>query len=84
MAKTLFSTPSPPVRLAKIAIGNPAIGNYGQLEATAVSLIHSRKVKMTDGLQLSIIETYPQLIGYDQDVYNYFKEQFVIFTLVSL
>jgi len=24
-----------------------------------------------------VIETYPQLIGYDQDVFNYFKEQYV-------
>lgn len=28
-------------------------------------------------LQLSIIETFPQLIGYDPEVYDYFKEQSV-------
>ena len=27
--------------------------------------------------QLTVIETYPQLIGYDPDVFNYFKEQYV-------
>ena len=27
--------------------------------------------------KLTVIETYPQLIGYDQDVFNYFKEQYV-------
>lgn len=26
-------------------------------------------------IQLSIIETFPQLIGYDPEVYDYFKEQ---------
>ncbi len=26
---------------------------------------------------MSVVETYPQLINYDPDVYNYFKEQFV-------
>ncbi|KLO07455.1 alpha/beta-hydrolase [Schizopora paradoxa] len=59
IAKALFSTPSPPVQLAKIVIGNAYMGNYGLVESPA----------------MSIIETYPQLIGYDQDVYNYFKEQ---------
>ena len=28
-------------------------------------------------MQLTVIETYPQLIGYDPQVYNYFKEQCV-------
>ena len=27
--------------------------------------------------QVTILETYPQLIGYDPDVFNYFKEQYV-------
>jgi hypothetical protein len=31
--------------------------------------------------QLSVIETFPQLIGYDPEVYNYFKEQYVPHTL---
>jgi len=28
--------------------------------------------------QLSVLATYPQIIGYDQDVYNYFKQQLVV------
>ena len=30
---------------------------------------------------MTVIETYPQLIGYDQQVYEYFKEQYVIFNI---
>jgi hypothetical protein len=29
-------------------------------------------------VQLSFIETFPQLIGYDPEVYQYFKEQCVV------
>jgi hypothetical protein len=25
--------------------------------------------------QISVLETYPQIIGYDPDVFNYFVEQ---------
>lgn len=28
--------------------------------------------------QLSVLATYPQIIGYDQDVYDYFKQQLVV------
>ena len=27
--------------------------------------------------QVNVIETYPALIGYDEDVFNYFREQSV-------
>ncbi|KAF8524852.1 alpha/beta-hydrolase [Hysterangium stoloniferum] len=60
ITKTYFGTPNPPVHLAKIAIGDGAIGAEPLFEDMPV---------------LSIIETYPQLIDYDPDVYNYFKEQ---------
>ncbi|KAF8524846.1 alpha/beta-hydrolase [Hysterangium stoloniferum] len=60
ITKTYFGTPNPPVRLAKIVIGDGAIG--------AEPLVEDMPV-------LNIIETYPQLIDYDPDVYNYFKEQ---------
>jgi hypothetical protein len=33
--------------------------------------------------QLSVLATYPQIIGYDQDVYNYFKEQLVLSSYFS-
>ncbi|TDL15662.1 alpha/beta-hydrolase [Rickenella mellea] len=60
ITKTYFSTPNPPVKLAKIAIGDGAIASGNVFE---------------DLPALSVIETYPQLISYDPNVYNYFKEQ---------
>ncbi len=35
-------------------------------------------------VQLHLIETYPQLIGYDTEVYEYFKTQYVIFCQLIL
>ncbi|KAF4610524.1 hypothetical protein D9613_006929 [Agrocybe pediades] len=58
--KAYFSMKNPPVKIAKIAIGD---GTYTSEEVFAYAPA------------LSVIETYPQLIGYDHDVYNYFKEQ---------
>ncbi|TDL15661.1 alpha/beta-hydrolase [Rickenella mellea] len=60
IAKTYFSTINPPVKLAKIVIGDGAIASLNVVE---------------DLPALSVIETYPQIIGYDPNVYNYFKEQ---------
>ncbi|EMD39305.1 hypothetical protein CERSUDRAFT_82042 [Gelatoporia subvermispora B] len=60
ITKAYFSTPNPPVNLAKIAIGDGTIGNGATFEQMPT---------------LQIIETYPQLIGYDTDVYEWFKEQ---------
>ncbi|KAI0777947.1 Alpha/Beta hydrolase protein [Irpex lacteus] len=52
--------PEPPVNLSKIAIGNGAIGSVYEIEILPA---------------LSLIETYPQLISYDAEVYQYFKTQ---------
>ncbi|KAF9028443.1 alpha/beta-hydrolase [Hymenopellis radicata] len=60
ITKTYFSMESPPVKLAKIAIGDGSIAS-GQVFELLPSL--------------TVIETYPQLIGYDSGVYQYFKEQ---------
>ncbi|KAJ8474878.1 hypothetical protein ONZ45_g15798 [Pleurotus djamor] len=60
ITKTIFSTPNPPVNLRKIAIGDGAIGPIAVYEEMSV---------------VSVIETYPQIIDFDQDVYNYFREQ---------
>ncbi|KAI5119135.1 hypothetical protein M0805_005741 [Coniferiporia weirii] len=60
ITKAIFSTPNPPVKLSKIAIGNGAMGAEPEYEELPT---------------LTVIETFPQLIGYDPDVYNYFKEQ---------
>lgn len=58
--KAIFSTPNPPVRVVKAAIGNGAIGTIDESEEMPA---------------LQIIATYPQLIGYDPAVYEYFQTQ---------
>ncbi|KAI0083180.1 Alpha/Beta hydrolase protein [Irpex rosettiformis] len=60
IAKTYFGLTNPPVNLAKIAIGDGSLGND-----VAVEILPT----------LTVIETFPQLIGYDPDVYEYFKTQ---------
>ncbi|OJT10631.1 Pheromone-processing carboxypeptidase KEX1 [Trametes pubescens] len=60
IVKHLFESPSNPVTLGKVVIGNPALGSVATLRDVPV---------------VSILETYPAIIGYDPDVYNYFKEQ---------
>ncbi|KAF8967659.1 Alpha/Beta hydrolase protein [Flammula alnicola] len=58
--KAYFDMPNPPVKVEKIAIGD---GTYSSEQI--FELLPA----------LSVLETYPQIIGYDQDVYNYFKLQ---------
>ncbi|KAJ3548230.1 hypothetical protein NM688_g5322 [Phlebia brevispora] len=60
IAKALFSTSNPPVKLSKIMVGDPAFGSNNEFKTMPT---------------LSLIETYPQLIAYDTDVYDYFQEQ---------
>ncbi|KAJ7062145.1 alpha/beta-hydrolase [Mycena amicta] len=60
ITKTLFATPTPPVTLKKIAIGNGAMGSAAVYEELPT---------------LTTIQTYPQLINYDPEVYEYFKTQ---------
>ncbi|KAJ7083434.1 Alpha/Beta hydrolase protein [Mycena epipterygia] len=61
ITKTIFSTPNPPVNLAKMIVGDGTLGSVAAFEMVPT---------------LTTIETYPQLIGYDPDVYNYFKTQY--------
>jgi len=58
--KAYFEMTNPPVQIPKIAIGDGTIPDSVVFELLPA---------------LTVIETYPQLIGYDQDVFNYFKEQ---------
>ncbi|KAL5492153.1 hypothetical protein ACEPAI_3600 [Sanghuangporus weigelae] len=58
--KSIFSAENPPVNLSKAAIGNGAIGTISETQQLTA---------------MAIIETYPQLIGYDTEVYEYFREQ---------
>ncbi|KAK7691074.1 hypothetical protein QCA50_006177 [Cerrena zonata] len=60
ITKHIFSTPKPPVKLRKIAIGDGSLGSLATVEELPA---------------LNVIETYPQLINYDPDVFQYFKEQ---------
>ncbi|KAJ3513644.1 hypothetical protein NMY22_g14978 [Coprinellus aureogranulatus] len=62
--KAYFEVVDPPVKVASIAIG----------DGTMVSGVVWMLVPT-----LSIIETFPQLIGYDPEVYQYFKKQCVEF-----
>ncbi|KAF7795039.1 hypothetical protein EIP86_006183 [Pleurotus ostreatoroseus] len=60
ITKGYFERTNPPVNLTKISIGDGAIGSFIEFELLPV---------------VTVIETYPQLIAYDPDVYQYFKEQ---------
>ncbi|KAG2747251.1 alpha/beta-hydrolase [Suillus brevipes Sb2] len=60
ITKAYFEMENPPITLAKIAIGDGAIASGETFELLPV---------------LSVIETYPQVIGYDTDVFEYFREQ---------
>ncbi|KAF5315989.1 hypothetical protein D9758_018113 [Tetrapyrgos nigripes] len=58
--KTYFGMSNPPVKIAKIAIGDGSIGSGQEFELLPA---------------VTVIETYPQIIGYDTEVYKYFKSQ---------
>ncbi|KAG5715584.1 Vitellogenic carboxypeptidase [Termitomyces sp. T112] len=58
--KAYFGLENPPVNIAKIAIGDGSIASGQVFELLPA---------------LTVIQTHPQLIGYDQDVYKYFEEQ---------
>ncbi|KAI0764425.1 Alpha/Beta hydrolase protein [Irpex lacteus] len=60
IAKAYFGLVDPPVNLTKIALGNPTLGSVIEFENLPT---------------LSVIETLPQIIGYDTEVYHYFKTQ---------
>ncbi|KAJ7186610.1 Alpha/Beta hydrolase protein, partial [Mycena filopes] len=60
ITKAIFSTPNPPVNLRKIAVGDGTLGSVATFLYVPT---------------VTTIETYPQLIGYDPDVYNYFQTQ---------
>ncbi|KAJ6589260.1 alpha/beta-hydrolase [Mycena capillaripes] len=60
ITKSIFSTPNPPVNLKKMIVGDGTLGSAATFQHVPT---------------LTTIETYPQLIGYDPDVFNYFKTQ---------
>ena len=52
----------PPVDLSRIAIGDGTLGSFETYRELPV---------------VSVLETYPQIIGYDTQVFEYFQEQYV-------
>ncbi|GJJ10286.1 hypothetical protein Clacol_004512 [Clathrus columnatus] len=60
ITKAYFRMENPPVNLKHLAITD---GNM------------ISDIAFEDATMVSVVETYPQLIGYDIDVYKYFKEQ---------
>ncbi|KAG6832254.1 hypothetical protein H0H87_002150 [Tephrocybe sp. NHM501043] len=58
--KAYFGLKNPPVKIAKIAIGDGSITSGQVFELLPA---------------LTVIQTYPQLIGYDQEVFKYFEDQ---------
>ncbi|KAG6821213.1 hypothetical protein H0H93_004034 [Arthromyces matolae] len=58
--KAYFGMKNPPVKIANIVIGDGSIASGQVFELLPA---------------LTIIQTHPQLIGYDQEVYKYFEEQ---------
>ena len=78
ITKAYFGLKNPPVKLAKIAIGDGSLGNVWEIEeAPVVRLMVSWTIFQLTLSQVTILETYPQLIGYNQEVFNYYKEQYV-------
>ncbi|PVF93037.1 alpha/beta-hydrolase [Serendipita vermifera] len=61
ISKAIFAQPVPPVHLEKAVVGSGALGNFGAFgEYSALNILHS----------------YPQLIGFNTNVYEYFVEQY--------
>ncbi|RDX51221.1 alpha/beta-hydrolase [Lentinus brumalis] len=58
--KTYFGMTNPPVKIAKFAIGDGTVGSELVFEYVPT---------------LTTIETYPQLIGYDPEAFEFFREQ---------
>ncbi|KAJ3488637.1 hypothetical protein NLI96_g2695 [Meripilus lineatus] len=60
ITKAYFNLQNPPTTIAKIAIGDGVLGNQRLTQELSV---------------LNVIETYPQLISYDPEVFQYFQTQ---------
>jgi carboxypeptidase D len=68
-----MSLTSPPTKLAKIAIGNGAMGREAEFEdASTVSLRRVNSSSYSTTLQVSLIETHPELINFNITMYEEF------------
>lgn len=66
--------------MAKIAIGDGTIGSgevFEELPTVSTFYLHFDNFLTCCFLKLITIETIPQIIGYDIEVFDYFKEQYV-------
>lgn len=68
---------SPPVRLGKIVMGD---GTFGAFEVYRLTSVASNFplytwYKLQPPIQVTVLQTYPQIIDYDPKVFNYFKDQ---------
>lgn len=78
ITKAYFGLRDPPVKLVKIAIGDGLFGNSWEVEdAPVVFPATICVVFLADLSKVTLLETYPQIIGYNSEVFNYFKEQYV-------
>jgi hypothetical protein len=78
IAKHLLTMSNPPVKLAKIALGDPALGSSNEFKIMpTVSMVRNVWSYVLIRSQLQTLVTHPAIIGYDVDVYNYFAEQSV-------
>lgn len=62
ITKAYFEMDKPPINLTRIAIGD---GTLGSVQTSIESPV------------VTVLETYPQIIGYDTQVFEYFQEQYV-------
>ncbi|KZT67351.1 alpha/beta-hydrolase [Daedalea quercina L-15889] len=60
ITKAYFGMADPPVNLSKIAIGDGTVGSEAVYEHVPVT---------------TVLQTYPQLIGYDPEVFEWFRQQ---------
>lgn len=80
IAKTYFGLANPPVHLRKIAIGDGTIAAFEVYRLTSVVRLVLHVNCGNSSLrfvQTTVLETYPQIINFDPEVFNYFREQCV-------
>lgn len=77
--KQYVAMDDPPITVRKLMMGSPSINNPGAFENVPIvsqcDLDSSQKNKLNLRHQTRVIETYPQMIGYDSEVFEYFLEQ---------
>ena len=60
------------------SLGSDTVSEIMPTVCFSVGILRCSTLMINVYFQLTVIETYPQLIGYDPAVYNYFREQYAI------